>query len=265
MVSMLAMRAIVRASTILSLVLTSMAGCDGDGKPADDPKAAEAKAGDVEAGAEAKADGEPEAVADGPRFDKDTRKDPCALLKAEQVAKAAGVEVAALKNRTIAGMCMYDWGKDGTAVLGHITVAKTPEAARSQFENAYRSMTGEEIAAQMKVVGEKAKEKLEADAKEAGTKPAADPDAVEPVAGVMGKMLADGFQYEPVEGVGDAAVWDATKRDQVIAGHRIVSYGNELKVLVSNMYFTLQFRAGPGDQDYREPAIALAKQVVAEL
>jgi len=173
------------------------------------------------------------------------------------------VPASEIEQRSLSSMCRYSWGKHGEAQLGFITVSRTPADARARFDRAYAGMSGEEVAAHMKTIGDKADKKLEDD--KAGTPTPADPKTAKKVAGKVGGALAAGFKYEPVEGLGDKALWDATRREHEIAGRTIVSYSNELKILVSNMYLSLKYRNGPAAEEYREPARKLADAVVAAL
>lgn len=70
--------------------------------------------------------------------------------------------------------------------------------------------------------------------------------------------------YELIEGVGDAAVWEAAKARDTSKSDLVNVYPNEIKVRVSNMIFTVSY-TGSDDRPYKDETIALAKAIVTAL
>jgi hypothetical protein len=173
------------------------------------------------------------------------------------VAAVAGVEADALE-RLIKNPCIYEWkgSRPGRASLGHIRTHKTVEAARTFFENANRDMSGEEVAAGAKLVAERAEKDEPNRGKQAGTL----------AKGLAGGVLAEGFKYEPVEGIGDRAMWNGTRREIDLMGKTTVDYDSQMSVLVGNMAFTVAFEYDKEEpKAYKEETTKLSKMVVENL
>ena len=70
--------------------------------------------------------------------------------------------------------------------------------------------------------------------------------------------------YELIEGLGDAAVWEAAEARDTSKSDLVNVYPNEVKVRVSNMIFTVSY-TGPDDRPYRDETVALARAIVSAL
>jgi hypothetical protein len=82
------------------------------------------------------------------------QKKRCELLTPRMVADAFGVPKGELKQMKIMG-CVYAWGAGDEVVEARVSMLmshKSEKAAGSWFENATRSVTKEEVAAQMEQV-----------------------------------------------------------------------------------------------------------------
>lgn len=238
------MRTLVRKSLRVlscSLTLTLAPACDGGGDDeAAGTKAEASKTADGEAakagtaGLDAAIEKEIENAA-APQdvkgevrtFLKDQRKLGCEMLPPDMVASTLDVPEAELEQFKIMG-CNYKWEKGeemAEASLMSIWVKKDAEQARRWFENSTKNQTKEELQAAMKMVTQKAKESKSIDTK---TKE----KTVDTVGGMAGAMMPDeGYQYEDVAGIGDAA--------------RMASHDHALTVLVGNMIFTVRAYKGP--------------------
>ncbi|MCA9649431.1 MAG: hypothetical protein KC501_05950, partial [Myxococcales bacterium] len=158
----------------------------------------------------------------------DQRKKGCEMLTPEMVAKVLEVPAAELEQKRIMG-CIYSWegGElQADASIMSIWVKKTPQEARTWFDNSTKDKTPEEIAAEMAKVEEIAKDrgKLDTKPKEA---------VADQVGGMITGMTPDeGYHYEDVPGVGDAA--------------RVKTHDGSVTVLVGNMIFNLRaYKGGP--------------------
>jgi len=191
-------------------------------------------------------------------FDRDIRKQVCELLTADMVAEVSGVDPSLLEQLNTAGMCIYSWD-EGQASLGHLRTSDTAEWARDSFENSYRNKTGEEVKADM----DKIQSELEKKNTEGTTD--VDPEKAKTVTGAMSSAFAGGFQYENIDGLGDAASFEVTRTEMAIGGHTIVSYANSLNVLVGNLKFTVGYNLEGEPQLYRDENAALAKAVIEKL
>ena len=255
----------MRATTVLtfSVLLTlGVFGCDkaeGEGKAgSDDAKTAdgEAKAGDAEA-AEAGAAG-------GALFGEDMKTKPCEMLTAKMAAEVLGADAGSLTQSSVMkDMCSYATSgeEDSSVTISFITVKDDIAEATTFFDNAYKGMSGEEVAEAMKQLETATKEKLAEDAKAGDAKAASAQDKVEPVTGALGGAFKDGFSYEDVPGVGDAARLALTKRE--IAGRTFQD--NDIHVRVRNMYFNLSIEKGDPAEHRRDELVQLAKLVTAAL
>lgn len=242
---------LVRSSSGLALAaMLSLTGCDKGEADGADPKAGAAEAG----GSAAAAGGA--SAKEVKTFLEDQRKKGCEMLSPALVAKLYSVPEDALRPIEIGG-CTYSYrSADKSQVVEvsimSITVRKDAADARMYFDNATASRSAEEIRAQLDMVMGEAKKADEIDS-EAKAK------AVDQVGGAMAGMVPDGgFQYEDVDGVGDAA--------------RLLAHEGNLTVLVGNMMFTVDAYAGPaapkpdmsGAGADTDKIMAIAKQANAE-
>jgi hypothetical protein len=106
------------------------------------------------------------------------------------------------------------------AQLTTIWIKKSPEMARTWFENSTKTLTKEELRVQMEMVQAKVKKSKSIDT-----------DAKKKAAGQVGGMITgmapdEGYKYEDVAGVGDAA--------------RVKVYDGSLTVLYGNMVFNVR-------------------------
>lgn len=240
---------------IAALLVVELCACGKDQSSKSGDKSEQAAAA---GNGEATAAGGAGEEASSKTFDADLKKKPCQLLKPAMVAKVAGVSEGDLKQKEILGICIYEWGDHGGRVsLGHIYVSKSAKQARERFENAYREMSGEEVKKTMKQLGDRVKKD--------DNVPAARADKAAKVGGKMGGFFKGGFHYEDVDGVGDEARFDGTRRENDVAGRKIVTYDSDLHVLVGNMKFTLTYKGKDPKRAYKEKATAVAKLVVEAL
>ena len=160
-------------------------------------------------------------------FMKDQRKLACEMLTPAMVASTLDVPADGLKQTKVMG-CIYNWDEGdqmAQASLMSIWIKKTPEDAKRWFENSTKNLTKEELQAQMKMVTERTKKSksIDTDTKK---------KTVDAVGGLAGGMMPDeGYQYEDVSGVGDAA--------------RVKVYDGSLTVRVGNMIFNVSAYKGP--------------------
>jgi hypothetical protein len=194
-------------------------------------------------------------VSSGHMFDQQISKQACDLLTPEVMAKMVRLEPAALEQKNIAGMCLYTW-EGGQAHLGSLRTNKSIEAARRGFENSYRTQSAEQAKKDFDAIS--AKLKTQSAAAEAGV----DPAAVEQLGDAFGDAMAGGFQFVAVEGLGDAASFNATRTDTEYGGNTFVSYANNLSVLVGNLHYTVGFALDGEPQMYPEQCEALARIVL---
>ncbi len=251
------------------LVLPLLA-CGGSGDDAKKADGGEKRAGKGEKASQADKGGAPPgaeeaaAAATENRFEpKKKEVDTCKFLTEDMVAKTMGVDAGELEqrggNRT---HCRYDWGKNSVA-LWHWDAKESVEGAKKAFARDYGDKTGEDVAkavdqVKQQVDKQDAKGKLEVDGKKV------DADQAKAVADATAGAVGGGFQYEGVEGVGDQATWNKTKRVMNVRGTEITSYDNKLHVLVSNAMFQIEVHVEEG-RPTRDEAVALAKLVVAAL
>lgn len=222
--------------------------CDGgkDEKKADDAKVEDAAGSGGEGDAAAKAiekidehvaEEVEKALSDEAHFSKDMGKKGCEILTPKLVADTFGVPEAELKQMKMMG-CIYNWKGDGQIVEANITLLrahKSEKAAASWFEGATRSLTKEEMQAQMEQVRGKVKEREEIDTK-------LKEKTADQVIDVANDMLPDeGVKYEDVEGVGDQA--------------RVSVGDGTLWVRVDNLTFNVTgFKGKPQEQPEYTPA-----------
>jgi hypothetical protein len=191
-------------------------------------------------------------------FAREITKQHCDLLTPDMVAELAGVDSSTLKQRNVAGMCIYSWD-GGQASLGHLRTRDSVEFARSSFENSYRNQTGEDVAQSMAKIDagiEKSKAEGKTDV---------DPEQAKMVTGAMSNLFSGGLQFEDIAGLGDAASFEITRTESQIGGTTFVSYANSLNVLVSNLKFTVSFNRDGEPKLYRDENVALAEAVLQKL
>jgi hypothetical protein len=204
-------------------------------------------------------------------FGKDTAKDPCSLLSADMVAAVAEQEAGALTQRKASGLCIYSWkgANPGKANIGFITVHESKEEAASSFARAHKDLSGEQVAAAMKTIGDGAKAKLKADAA-AGEK-VPDPEKVDTVTKQLAtNSMGGGISFKPVAGVGDEAFFQTTRHETKVGGHVIANYANKLEIRVDNLEFDVSFSLKKKSPDaepvmYEAQCVALAKAVLTGL
>lgn len=176
------------------------------------------------------------------QFTKDQRKKSCEMLTPAMVAEVLEVPEGELEQKKIMG-CIYTWkggGQEAQASLMSIWIKKTPESARTWFENMTKTQTKEELAEQMKQVTAKAKEREEIDTK-------LKKKTVDQVGGLAAAMTPDeGYRYEDVEGIGDAA--------------RVQTYDSSVTVLMGNMVFGVRaFKGEP--QPPIDPQLIMTRDI----
>lgn len=240
----------------LLLALSCKSSDKKDGKSETEGAAADQSAPAGESGA---------AAASGKLYDKSIKEDVCALLTTDMVAAVAKKPVGEVEQKAISSMCRYEW-EGGNAGIAFVRVHDSVEDARQRFERSHKNMSGEEVKDAMKKIGEGAEKRLEEDAKKGKKVPNA--DAVKPVTGAMAKSMAGGITFEAVEGLGDMAAYETTRHENTISGTTIVSYANNIDVLVGNMSFDISFSFDGVDHKgtmQKDEAIALAKAVIAAL
>jgi hypothetical protein len=198
-----------RILTACAFLLLPLSACDSgkDEKKADDAKVEEAvaKAGSAEEAVE-KIDEHvakevEKELSDEARFGKDMSKKGCEILTAKMVADTFGVPESELKQMKMMG-CIYNWKGDGQIVEANITLLrahKSEKSAANWLENATKSLTKEELQAQMEQVRGKVKEREEIDTK-------LKEKTADQMIDVANDMFPDeGYNYEDVDGVGDQA------------------------------------------------------------
>lgn len=220
------MQASAPTRTLACLVLLlGLSACDkgsSEGEPSKDEDAAVQADGDKPAAAAAVTEAQVKT------FLKEQRKKACEMLPPAMVAKALDVPEGELKQMKIAG-CIYSWSsaddsQEAKASLTTIFVDKDIEAAQQRLEKATRSISAEEAKGQLAVVTDMTKEHESIDS-------APKEQAVDQVGGLIGAMIPDeGYQYEDVAGVGDAA--------------RVLTHDGTLTVRVGNMVFTVSAYKG---------------------
>jgi hypothetical protein len=191
-------------SRILVLALVSAVACNSQ---KDSPQGNDSTSGAGSADqAAAKVDDKiakevDKALSDEARFGKDMRKKACELLSPKMVADTFGVPEGELEQRKIMG-CIYTWKGGGEIVEARITMLrahKSEKMAATWFGNATKSLTKEEMAAQMQMVKKRVKERKEVDTK-------LKKDTADKLADVASDMMPDGgVSYEDLAGVGDQA------------------------------------------------------------
>lgn len=191
-----------------AFLMLPLLACDGgkDEKKTDDAKVEQAAGDDAAAKAIEKVDEHvaaevDKALSDEARFGKDTRKKGCEMLTAKLVADTFEVPEGELKQMKLMG-CIYSWKGDGEIVEANITLLrahKSEKAAASWLDNATKTLTKEELQAQMEQVRAKVKEREEIDTK-------LKEKTADQMLDVANDMMADeGVSYTDVEGVGDQA------------------------------------------------------------
>lgn len=210
----------------------------GEDTPAGDAKADEAKPSDAKAGETnavdelvegAMAEAE-DRVGGAAKFfdpsDKAFRKRACEFLTADMVSEQFEVPAADLKQMQIAG-CIYTWDDDDEMVDAKVMmprVHKSEDRAKLWFTNATKSLTKEELDAQLEMVKGKLDDEkmLKRDIEKKTAKSITD----------IAKMSnpEEGVTYEDVPGIGDEA--------------RISSSDGTLWVRLGN--FTMQVSAYKG-------------------
>lgn len=206
-----------------------MLACDSS-KPSPTPASEEAEKEPAEPGASKDGGGEEAAAEPAAKeavlFAKDQRKKGCEMLPPAMVARVLEVPEAELEQQEIMG-CIYSWeggGKVAEASIMSIWVKKTPEDARTWFDNSTKTVSAEELQAQMAKVKELAKEREEIDTK-------AKEETVDQVGDMVVGMTPDqGYRYEDVPGLGDAA--------------RVQTHEGAVTVLLGNMVFGVRAYKG---------------------
>ncbi len=255
-----------RLLVVCALLATGFLGCDE--KKSEDA-AATAK------GVEEKINKAVEELSDEARFDREYRKKACEFLTPDLVSKTFEVPRDELKQMKIMG-CRYSWDDKGAELRASLSIRtlKNEKSAARWFENSTKSVTKEEVRAQMKEVTKRAKEREEIDT-----------DAKKKTADELGDMVAemtpdDGYTFEDVDGIGDEARQNqedgtvVVRIDNLIA--RIQAYkgktypveikpGTDLKKMAE-----VAKKAGKEAQkkqapQAREDSVKLAKAVVPEI
>jgi len=197
-------------------------------------------------------------LASGPSCLADFADKPCELLTAARVKAAypalpEGVETA--ENPGL-NSCEYSWPGDRTRLVKVSTFeVETPipnrvainwirkkdaDRALEQFQLTYRNLSDEEKAEAVAAVEAQLAKRAE-DL----------PEDQRALASGLGKSLIEASHFEPVEGVGSAAVWD---------GGALV---NSLKVLDRDTEFGIEVDISADPAQNRALAIAVAREVMA--
>lgn len=221
----------VLKSTLILGIAATLCACSGGAEHSANNAATPF---DSEAAVAASESGEGQA-----RFDAALEDDPCTMLTAETVSQVFDVPVSELELFDIVG-CEYSWNDgDAVASIGMVDIYEDAASARSSFKMATRSMSAAEVDSAMAKVGEQMQEQGATESEVAGGQK------------IGQGLFANGIQFDPVENVGDAAVF---------------SY-SAVKVLEGNARFNIAAQP-PGAQDQaaqREAAARLARAVVAHL
>lgn len=233
-------------------------GAGSGTKDGADSAAGPAVAAKSEGAAEALAGAEAEVAR---LFPATLKESPCDLLSADAVAAVAGVDASTLKQKKMMGMCIYDW-EGGGANVGFIRAHDDVARAERFFESAHKDMSAAEVADAFDKIGEKAEEKLEADATRGEAK--ADPKHARPVAAKMGAAMNGGITWEKIDGVGDAAALETSRHENSIGGKTFVSFANKLDLRVGNLTLSVGFHRDEPAL-YRDEHVALARRVVDAL
>ncbi len=229
----------MRTPTLTSgvlIALFALSACDSGKKdeatktdaaePGKDGEAAAAEGGEADAPAEAAA----------LSFEESLEKEECEVLTAALVGETFGLAAGDLKQSTIAG-CIYQWESEAeelNARLGSFRVHDDVDKAKQWFENSTKDMSQEEIAAAMGKIKAKAAEdgKLDTKAKD---------EAADEIGGAITEMAgADGYTFETIDGVGDAA---AVSGDD-----------GQVTVLLGNATFTVSAYKGKKQPPIQMPA-----------
>ena len=197
-------------------------------------------------------------VANDPLFERSVTRRACDFLSPEAVAEVAGVDPSGIDQRSMGGMCLYSWD-GGNASIGRMRTSKTVQSARASFEKSYRSHSAEEVRAGM----DQAQGELEKQTAEGKT--TIDPEQARLVMGTVATALADGLQFEPVQGVGDLAAFETTRNETEFGGRTVVSYANTLAVLTGNLRFSVSFARDGDPRHYRDENIALGQAALQAL
>ncbi|MEM9998969.1 MAG: hypothetical protein AAF809_14800, partial [Bacteroidota bacterium] len=207
-------------------------------------------------------------------------EDPCALLTVAMVSEVAGVPDDALDQIAISGMCSYSWDATdtygaGTAALRTVEVLEDQEAASSYFAQAYRQLTDEERAqAEAAIAAQVEAQRAEGEVTDEQA------EMADGFASLAAGMQAT-VEYQPVEGIGDQALYDGTLRTMNIPmiGDIVVAE-TSLHVRDGNLIVTVGYdgfdagedmeamKAGPSEAvqaDNMAKSIALARAILAEL
>lgn len=209
-----ARRAPVACALFACVSVALSAGC---GDASDQPADADAVSGNTAV--------EQPATAATARFDASWEDRACEIVTADTVAATFELPVGELDQSSLAASrCTYEWEAAERSLAVAVRVAEWSEdaaAAAEYFERATRSMSAAEVSSAMDRIRETAEEGGELDT--AGKQAAAE--------GVTGALGAGGLSFQPVQGVGDQARFEAAT--------------GELHVREDNLYFVVSAYLGP--------------------
>lgn len=178
---------------------------------------------------------------EGRTFSEEAGKDKCELLRPEDVAAAAGLEVDQIEQRTVGSACLYEW-EEGSIYFGSARVHESIERAKKTFARETRDVSSEDVEA----AKEEAKSRLTEKAEEGEM-----PEAAASAGSEIVDMMPEGpVTHLELEGVGDEATIHG-------AGSVIIRYGNMI----------IRFSGKTGGEDTLAPELArqLGKAIVANL
>lgn len=207
-------------------------------------------------------------------------EDPCVLLTPAMVSEVTGVPADALDQTNIIGMCAYSWDATesyggGSAGLRAADVYEDAEAAATYFAQAYRQLTDEERAQAEAAIAAQVEEQ-----RAAGEVTDEQADMADGFASLAAGMQAT-VDYQPVEGVGDQALYDGTLRTMnlPVVGETIVAE-TDLYVRDGNLILNVGYdgfdpggdldamRAGPPEAmqaENKAKSVELAQAILAGL
>ncbi len=190
-------------------------------------------------------------------YEESLGKAPCSLLTPAMVSVVAQVPSEELEKVSVRGFCSYEWssGRGGKAEIGYIKVYKSANEAKTNFDSLHKGTSAAELKAGMaaiKTAGASAE--LTNDKK----------DKVELTTNTLANSLPTGFSYEAVSGIGDAASYETTRGETVLANTKVISYANKIDVVTGNLSFGVTFSLNSEfgkDEMFKEQVVALGKAV----
>jgi hypothetical protein len=202
------------------------------------------------------------------------RERPCEVLTPRVVSEIMGVPARQLQGVTVAGSCTYAWEdgetwQRGSAALADFRVFIEEEDAERHFEQTYRSLTAEELAALEARLEEERRHALQ-------TGQITEAELAQ--RGDGGQLTV--MNLEEIPGVGDQARYDGTIRMLDVPGAGLVRVpesmlyvrrGNVVMGVRADRFTPATLRdarRGPTDQEWRanrELTLRLAQRVLATM